>query len=176
MTTAKLRGVIFGALLLITFSDAKSSNILEDVIEKTYAVAPTAKVSIRNDEGAIFIYGADIAEIQMEATKRAYNPERLAQISVDVSTQPGEFSIETHYPPKPKWGWSDRSGTVDYVIVLPWTCNISRLELGTGEVLVDGMRGDNVHVTMGNGRLFGHNCFTDLHVAVPLFRARPRFI
>jgi DUF4097 and DUF4098 domain-containing protein YvlB len=136
------------------------------VVEKSYALAPAAKVSIRNDDGSIQIYGADIAEMKMQATKRAYNRERLAKISVDVSTQPGHLFIDTRYPPKPKWGWSDRSGTVDYVIILPWTCDISRLELGNGEVLVDGMRGDNVHVTMGSGRLFGHNCFTDLYVAV----------
>jgi DUF4097 and DUF4098 domain-containing protein YvlB len=38
--------------------------------------------------------------------------------------------------------------------------------LGNGEILVDGMRGDNVHANLGNGRMFGHNCFTDLHLSV----------
>jgi Putative adhesin len=166
MATRELRGTILGAILVVACSQAQPADVLEDVIEKNYPVAPTAKVSIRNDDGSILIYGADIAEIQLQATKKAYDQKRLAQISVEVSTQPGEFSIDTRYPPKPKWGWSDRSGTVDYVIVMPWTCDISRLEMGNGEVLVDGMRGDNVHVTMGSGRLFGHNCFTDLHVAV----------
>jgi hypothetical protein len=166
MDTAKLGTFISGALLVVGIGELKPATVLEDVIEKTYALAPTAKVNIRNDDGSIQIYGADIAEMKMQAIKRAYNPERLAKISVDVSARPGEVSIDTRYPPKPKWGWSDRSGTVDYVIVLPWTCDISRLELGKGEVLVDGMRGDNVHVAMGSGRLFGHNCFTDLYLAV----------
>jgi DUF4097 and DUF4098 domain-containing protein YvlB len=157
---------ILAALLLIPFNQIKPATILEDTIEENYAVAPTAKVSIRNDDGSILIYGANIAEIQLQATKKAYNSQRLEQISINVSSRPGEFSIDTHYPPKPKWGWSDRSGTVDYVIVMPWTCDISKLELSNGEVLVDGMRGNNVHVTVGSGRLFGHNCFTDLHVAV----------
>jgi DUF4097 and DUF4098 domain-containing protein YvlB len=166
MSTGKRTVLSLAALLLIPLSTAKPATILEDTIEEDYAVAPNAKVSIRNDDGSIMIYGAAIAEIQLQATKKAYNPERLAQISVNVSNQPGEFSVDTHYPPKPKWGWSDRSGTVDYVIVVPWTCDISRLEVGNGEILVDGMRGDNVYVTLGSGRVFGHNCFTDLHVAV----------
>jgi len=166
MTTVKQRGVILGAFLLGMFSQLKAAAILEDVIEEAYAIEPTAKVSIRDDDGSIFIYGADTKEMKIEAIKRAYNPERLAKISVNVSVRPGDVSIETQHPPSPKWGWSDRSGTVDYVIVLPWTCDISRLELGNGEVVVDGMRGRNVHVNLGNGRLFGHNCFSDLQVSV----------
>jgi hypothetical protein len=166
MVNIRLRSFVLGAFLLLSFGEARPAAVLEDVIEKTYAVEPTVKFSIRNDEGSIFIYGSDVAEMKMQAIKKAYNRDRLAKISVNVSAQSGEVSIDTQYPPKPKWGWSDRSGTVDYVIVLPWTCHISRLELGNGEILVDGMRGDNVHANLGNGRMFGHNCFTDLHLSV----------
>ena len=104
--------------------------------------------------------------MKVQAIKKAYSAERLNKIAVNVSVQPGTVSIDTHSPPKPKWGLFDRSGTVDYVIILPWFCNISQLELANGEVLVEGMRGDNVHASLVNGRLFGHNCFTDLHLAV----------
>lgn len=166
MTERKFRAFLWGALVLIALNRAQCAAVLEDVIEENYAIEPTAKVSIRNDEGSILIYGADITEMKMQATKRAYNPERLAKISVNVSVQPGEVAIETQYPPKPKWGWSDRSGTVDYVLILPWTCDISRLELGTGEIVIDGMRGDSVHANLENGRLFGHNCFCDFTAAV----------
>jgi Putative adhesin len=166
VSTRNVSRAILAALIVIPLNQIKPATILEDTIEENYAVAPTAKVSIRNDDGSIMIYGAAIAEIKLQATKKAYNSQRLEQISVKVSSRPGEFSIDTRYPPKPKWGWSDRSGTVDYVIVMPWTCDISQLELGNGEVFVDGMRGNNVHVTVGSGRLFGHNCFTDLHAAV----------
>jgi DUF4097 and DUF4098 domain-containing protein YvlB len=40
------------------------------------------------------------------------------------------------------------------------------LELANGEVVVEGMRGDNVHASLVNGRLYGRNCFTDLHLTV----------
>ena len=145
---------------------AKADPILEETIEKNYPIEPTAKFSIRNDDGSIRIYGADIKEIKLQGIKRAYSTERLSQISANVSVKPGEVSIETQYPAKPKWGLSDRSGTVDYVIVLPWTCDISQIELGNGELVVDGMRGGEVHANLGNGRLFGHNCFTNLHLSV----------
>ena len=80
--------------------------------------------------------------------------------------QPGNVLINTKYPPKPKWGLSDRSGTVDYVIVLPWNCDLQEVELGNGELLIEGMRGNEVHARLGSGRLFGYNCFTDLYLSI----------
>lgn len=104
--------------------------------------------------------------MKVQAIKKAYSAERLSKIAVNVSVQPDTVSIDTQSPPKPKWGLGNRSGTVDYVIILPWYCNISQLELVNGEVEVEGMRGENVHASLGNGRLSGRNCFTDLHLAV----------
>ena len=152
--------------LWIPCSLAGTDRALEELFEQNYPVAPNASFSIRNADGSIRIYGADIAEIKVQAIKKAYSVERLNKIAVNVSVQPGTISIDTYCPPKPKWGLFDRSGTVDYVIVLPWLCNISQLELADGEVLVEGMRGENVHASLVNGRLFGRNCFTDLHLAV----------
>jgi hypothetical protein len=166
----RIQGRSFLILLLIALwipcSPAETDRALEDVFEQAYPVAPNASFSIRNADGSIRIYGADIAEMKVQAIKKAYSAERLSKIAVSVSVQPDTVSIDTHSPPKPKWGFFDRSGTVDYVIILPWFCNISRLELTNGEVVVEGMRGDNVHASLVNGRLFGHNCFTDLHLAV----------
>lgn len=152
--------------LCIPCSLAGTDRALEDVFEHNYPVAPNATFSIRNVDGSIRIYGADTAEIKVQAIKKAYSAERLNKIAVDVSAQPGAVSIDTHSPPKPKWGLFDRSGTVDYVIILPWFCKIAQLELANGEVVVEGMRGDNVNASLVNGRLYGHNCFTDLHLAV----------
>ena len=166
MANIRVRPLILGVLLLFPFGQARPAEVLEDVIEKTYAVEPTVEFRIRNEDGSIFIYGSDVPEVKMQAIKKAYNRDRLAKIAVNVSAQPGEVSIETQYPPKPKWGWFDRSGTVDYVIVLPWTCHISLLEMGNGEVLVDGMRGGLIRANLGNGRMFGHNCFSDLFLSV----------
>ena len=100
--------------------------------------------------------------MRVQAVKRAYTRERLNQIAVNVSIQPGSVSINTEFPPKPKWALSDRSGTVGYTIVVPATVNLARLELGDGEVLVDGMRGPGVHAQLGDGHMFAHNCFTDI--------------
>jgi len=163
---AARRLAIFGCCFAISISICCAGDVLEEIFEQTYSIEPTGKFSVRNDEGAIRIYGAETDKITLLAIKKDYSGDRLRQIRVKVSTTGGGVSIDTLYPPKPKWGLSDRSGTVDYVIVLPWRCEIERVEMINGEILIDGMRGKEVHAHLENGRFFGHNCFTDLHVSV----------
>jgi DUF4097 and DUF4098 domain-containing protein YvlB len=155
-----------GANSVLTGCGSGIDRTLEQIVEQTYQVEPTANLSIRNTDGSIRIYGAETREIKLEAVKKAYKRDRLDKISVNVSAQPGAVSIDTNYPPKPKWGFFDRSGTVDYTIVVPHSCNISRVELTNGELLVEGMRGKDVHASLVNGRMLEHNCFGDLHSVV----------
>jgi len=135
---------------------------LEETVEQVYTIEPSASVTVINGEGAVFVYGSNANEMWVQAVKRAYTRERLNQIAVDVSIQPGSVSINTKFPPKPKWALFDRSGTVDYTIVVPATANLARLELGDGEVLVDGMRSQKIHARLGSGRMFAHNCFGNI--------------
>ena len=143
-----------------------NDRVLEETIEQSYKIEPTASISIKNVDGSIHVYGAPANEMTLQATKRAYTPNRLKQITVNVSAQPDSVAIETNLPKKPRWGWFDRSGTVDYTIVLSDTASISRLELANGEVSVEGMRGQNVHAGLETGRLVERNCFSNVDVAV----------
>jgi hypothetical protein len=139
---------------------------LEEIAEHDYQVDPSATLSLSNEDGSIRIYGADIKEIKLQAIKKAYSAERLSKISVNVSAGPDAVSIETSYPPKKRWGLGDRSGTVDYILVVPQTCKISKVNLGSGEILIEGMRGESVDAHLKTGRLFGHNCFGRVHLSV----------
>jgi hypothetical protein len=100
--------------------------------------------------------------MRVHAVKKAYSRGRLTQIAVNVSTQPKSVSITTKFPPKPKWGLFDRSGTLDYTIVVPAAASISELNLDAGEILLDGMRGLTTRARLGAGRMFARNCFTNL--------------
>jgi DUF4097 and DUF4098 domain-containing protein YvlB len=141
---------------------------LEEMIDHVYPVEPTATLSVTNRDGSIRVYaaGSEMRDVHVEAIKRAYSVERLKAISIQVSAQPNAISIETIYPPDSRVGFSDRSGTVDYVIVVPPTIRISKLELANGEVLVEGMRSEEARAQLGNGRLFAHNCFGNLDLTL----------
>lgn len=137
----------------------EEDRIVEQTFERTCKVNPNARISIKNLEGSIHIYGSGTNEVHIEAIKQAYQRDRLEKIAINVAAQPDSVSIDTSFPPKPKLGLSDRSGTVDYFIVVPQSCTISRLDLGNGEVVIEGMRVGRVNANLVNGRLYERNCF-----------------
>ena len=158
---------IFAALSLSLASCGSTTDrTLEETFDQFYTIEPRANIAIKNVDGTVCIYGSSANEIRVQAIKRAYTPRRLKQIAVNVSVQPGSVSIETNFPKKQTWGLFDRSGTVEYTIVVPQTANISRLELGNGEILVDGMHGQSVHARLGSGLLFNHNCSGNVDFSV----------
>ena len=157
---------MISALILLNGCGSADNRVLEEVIEQTYPVSSSANISIHNRDGAILVYGSDLNEVRVRTLKKAYSQARLNQIAIDVSTKPGAVSITTKVPPQPKWAFSDHSGTVDCIIVVPATASISASDLNAGEVLLDSMHGREVHARLGDGRIFARNCFTNLDLTV----------
>jgi hypothetical protein len=139
--------------------------LLEEIVEQKYDVDAGASLSVANIDGSIRIYAADGPQISIQAIKKAYTPERLQKIAVDVKATRNSIAITTSFPPR-KNVLSDRSGTVDYIIVVPQTTRITQLELVNGELLVEGLRGGSAIAHLVNGWLGGHNCFGDLDLKV----------
>ena len=153
-------------IVLFAASRAFAVETLEEVVEQKYSVDSNATLSVQNVDGSIRVYAADKPEIRIQAIKRAYDRERLEAISVDVKATPNSVAITTTFPPR-KTALSDRSGTVDYIIVVPQTALVTDLNLTNGEVLVEGLRpGGQAKARLVNGWLAGHNCFGDLDLAV----------
>jgi hypothetical protein len=142
------------------------NRVLEEISETVYTVKANASISIQNRDGAVLVYGSDANEMRVRAVKKAYSRERLNQMTIDISTKPGVVSVITKFPPQPKWALSDRSGTVDYTIVVPASASICALNLNAGEVLLDAIRGREVRARLSDGRIFARNCFTNLDVTM----------
>jgi hypothetical protein len=153
-------------LLSLAGCGSESDRILEETFEQLYAVEPNADITIQNGDGAVLVYGSNINEMRVHAVKRAYRRARLTQIAINVVAKPGSVSITTKFPLRPKWGLFDRSGTVDYTIIVPATASISRLDLDAGEILVDGMQGRTTRARLGEGRMSARNCFTNLDLGI----------
>ena len=142
---------------------------LEEVSDRRYPVDSTAPtISIINRDGSISIYGAggDVREVRVEILRKAYTPERLKAIETKVTAQKDSIAIETIYPPDSGGKFSDRSGTVDYVIVVPQGATISKLDLNNGEVLLEEVRSKEAHAQVGSGRFFIHNCFGSIDARI----------
>lgn len=139
--------------------------MLEETIEQKHVLDTDATLSIRNTDGSIRVYAGDMPEIFIRATKKAYTSDRLRGIAVDVKATRASVAIETIFPPR-KSALSDRSGTVDYIVIVPQTIRITSLDLVNGEILVEGLRGGSATAHLVNGWLGGHNCFGELNLSI----------
>ena len=163
---ADLCVIVLAFLMLLNGCGSGDNRVLEETFERIYTIEPSARLTIQNRDGVVSIYGSDTGEMRIDAVKKAYSRERLNEIGIDVSTKPGAISVITKFPPKPTWALSDRSGTVDYTVVVPATAVISALELDAGEILLEGIRGPEVRARLGDGRIFARNCFTSMDLTV----------
>src|SRR5947207_14899086 len=77
-----------------------------------------------------------------------------------MNSSPDAVNITTTAPPKPKWGLSDRSGTIDYVINVPQTASSVKVQVPNGDLTIHGVRGDIVSASLENGRAMLRNCFS----------------
>ena len=157
--------------LLVSFlllaHGAFAVEVVEEIVEQKYPCDPDATLSIRNTDGAVRIYAGDVGEISIQAIKKAYTAERLKTLVVDVKATRTRIAIETIVPPRETgFSLSDRSGTVEYIIIVPQTTKITQLELVNGEVLVEGLKGGSATARLVNGWMAGHNCFGDLNLTV----------
>jgi hypothetical protein len=162
----KFRQIVAVLLLSLAGCGSESDGVLEETFERLYTIQANTDLSIQNGDGAVLIYGSNTNEMRVHATKKAYSHKRLKEIAIDVSVKPTSVSIKVRLPPKPRWALFDRSGTVDCTIVVPATTNISQVRLNAGEVFLDGMRGRTLHAWLGDGRMFAHNCFADVDLAL----------
>ena len=162
---AKTRIIVtlFVVLARLTFA----VEILEETVEQKCPLAPDGSLSITNIDGVIRIYSADVSEVSIQAIKKAYTTERLKGIAVKVKADLHQITIETIFPPKKGvFDLSDRSGTVEYSLIVPQTIRITKLELTNGEVLVAGLRGGSATAHLVNGWMAAHDCFGDLDLTV----------
>jgi hypothetical protein len=153
------------AVFLFPAPKAFAVEPLEEIIDQKYELDANATLSVANTDGSIRVYAHDVPGITIQAIKKAYTEERLQGIVVDVRATRSSIAITTSFPPR-KNALSDRSGTVDYIIVVPQTIRITDLSLTNGELLVEGLRGGSANAHLVNGWLGGHNCFADLTLTV----------
>ena len=155
---------LFGGLLFA--KEVSAGEVLEDVVERRFPLDPSGTFSLRAIDGTVEIFGTDSQEVKIVAVKKAFSPERLNAIAIRVDARQNAVNIETTPPPAPRHQFSDRSGTVEYTINIPQTARIARVELPTGELVIDGMRGASIAASLGSGQLVIHNCFCDQTIHV----------
>jgi len=158
---------IFLALLAALVPAAVSGGIVDRVDERKFSVPPHARITVRNTDGRIMIYGSEEAAVHVSALKRAFTEERADAIKVNVELNGDAVVIDTIYPPKSDESLlADRSGTVDYTILVPQFCTMESVELENGEVIIEEVSGGGIKARVERGKLTLVNSYAsaDLHL------------
>jgi hypothetical protein len=160
--------VSLGAFCAIVLaSPAALAAVAEETVENTYSVAEKANITVRNADGRIQVYGWEENEIKITAFKRAFTKERLDAIEINVEIADDSALIDTIYPAVPEGSiTADRSGTVEYILLVPQYATLAKLELTNGEMVVEGMRGASINAQVGNGKLIVRNSFAPTQVSL----------
>ncbi len=168
--------LFLSAALFFAGMATSRSAIPEDIIEQSYEIAPTANVSIRNTDGRIYVYGSNEARLEIRAMRRAFSQERLEAIQVKVTIENNTVVIDTIFPPPAGTSFlADRSGTVDYMILLPQRCSLSEVRLANGEIMISGMRGEKVDVRLDRGLMYVRDCFSAVRTSLGQGRMSVRY-
>src|SRR5213082_4263729 len=133
--------ITFAVVSSLVANSLPAGEVLEDVVERRFPLDPSGTFSLRAIDGTVEIYGTDSREVKIVAIKKAFSPESLNAIAIRVDARQNAVNIETTPPPATRHQFSDHSGTVEYTINIPQTARIARVELPTGELVIDGMRG-----------------------------------
>ncbi|MEP6742543.1 MAG: DUF4097 family beta strand repeat-containing protein [bacterium] len=131
---------------------------VKEEFHQNYPLAANGRVSLENINGSVRITVGDSHEVQVNAVKRAYNRERLAEAKIEVNATADAVRIRTDYPDRYQNFTSDERGrynnpaTVDYSIVVPRQARLESIDLINGALDVEGVEGD-VKASSVNGRV-----------------------
>ena len=162
-----IRLFALAAVALLLGCGSTFATVAEETIENTYSVPAKARITVKNADGRIQVYGWEENEMKVVAYKRAFTKERLDAIEINVEVTAETVLVDTVYPPAPQGSiTADRSGTVDYILLVPQYAALEKLDLANGEMLVEGMRGATINAQVGNGKLLLRNSFSPTQISL----------
>jgi DUF4097 and DUF4098 domain-containing protein YvlB len=130
---------------------------IREEFHQTYSLSPTGRVSLENINGGVQIKVWDQASVQVDAIKRAYRRERLAEAKIEVSATEENIRIKTEYPDENQnfrsgEGRYNNPAIVDYTLTVPRKAVLESIELINGSIDIDGVEG-NVKASSINGKV-----------------------
>ena len=130
---------------------------LREEFHQTYPLSANGRVSLENINGGVQIKVWDRASVQVDAVKKAWKQNRLAEAQIIVNATEESIRIKTDYPDENYSYRSDRSrydnpATVEYTLTVPRKAVLESIELINGPLDIDGVEG-NVKASSINGRV-----------------------
>ena len=140
-----------------TSAVSESGDEMREEFHQTYPLSLSGRVSLENINGDVQIKVWDRPAVQVDAVKKAYRKDRLAEATIEVNATEENIRIKTEYPDEPQnfrsgQGRFDNPATVDYTLTVPRKALLESVELINGSIDIEGVEG-NVKASSINGRL-----------------------
>jgi len=122
---------------------------------QTYPLSATGRVNLGNINGGVKIKVWDRAAVQVDAIKKAYRRERLAEAQIEVTATEENIRIKTEYPDQTQNFRNDERryenpAIVEYALTVPRKATLESIELVNGPLDIEGVEG-NVKASSING-------------------------
>jgi len=117
---------------------------LREEFHQTYPLSATGRVSLENVNGGVQIKVWDRPALQLDAVKRSYRKDRMAEVKIDVTANEENIRIKTVYPPNTfgfRSGRFDNPATVDYTLTVPRKAVLEAIELINGSLDIEAVEG-----------------------------------
>lgn len=140
---------------------AQSRDRVSEEFSQVYPLTSDGRVSLKNINGSVRVTAWDRNEVRVDATKWAYNPERLAEVKIHIDSTGDSISIRTEYP-KRSLTWNHGDGdksynnpaSVEFTISVPRASRIDKIDLINGDLNIEGLSGE-VRASSINGEVIG---------------------
>lgn len=150
---------------------AQSRDRVSEEFNQTYPLSADGRVSLKNINGSVRVTAWDRNEVRVEATKWAYNAQRLAEAKIQIEATAGAIRINTEYPQKSlTWNHGDgdehynNPASVEYVLSVPRTASIDKIDLINGDLNIEGVSGE-IKASSINGEVTGKNLVGEVHLS-----------
>jgi len=146
-----------------------SGEEFREEFHQTYPLSATGRVGLENINGGVQIKVWDRAAVQVDATKKAWRKERLAEARIEVNSTEDNLHIKTEYP---DWNQTFRGGndrydnpaTVEYILTVPRKAALESIELINGAIDIEGAEG-SVKASSINGPVNARGLLGDVRLS-----------
>ena len=144
-----------------------SGEEFREEFHQTYPLSATGRVGLENINGGAQIKVWDRAAVQVDAIKKAWRKERLAEARIEVNSTEDNLHVKTEYP---DWNQNyrndryDNPATVEYVLTIPRKAALDSVELINGAIDIEAVEG-SVKASSINGPVSAHGLLGDVRLS-----------
>ena len=138
MSTSVIKAFLVTCFITLLSISAHADVV--DEIERNFNVEHNSTFELDNINGSVAITAWENSTIRVSATIKADSQEDRDNVVIDMQQTSSGVSVETRYKKRNSWK-HNRSGKVEYIIMVPKSISLSAINLVNGSLTIDNVQG-----------------------------------